>query len=610
MRFLKQTILFLFVLFLTLQTGCKKENPIEETKKGDLLVEVFRYNWDNYYREPVEGAVVYTQPKTKEYVTDQYGSVLISNLDAISYEIFAALPGEGAGKGVLQIKSDSLSYLRIIIDKTMLPMLHPIIDVVKPTLPANFSTGEPVIFSVNIDDPDSSMEQITVTITSDLDGVIYTGHPTKGKNVFFSTIGLSKGIHAIEIKAVDNDEHTTRKKIELNNAAPKKLALSNSFSEEHNIVLEWEKIEEDGFERYEIYRANTPEEAGQLIASFHDFNQTTFTDAYPPLVQHVFYYIRLLMKDGQFNDSERIKIESPAGKIYSGNPRYAVHHPTEPIIYIVDELSNRLKSINYETGRELHSTSMQGAFGSICIADNGFGLEIYAPSSLGGVMIYDAATLNVIGRALPSIGCTAVESNGKGFFVATKKYGYQESLHMVSRNSLSEISLGGYASDWIRFIPGSNDFIGISTQIFPDNLSYYKVSSEGIIVSRTEDAYHGDYNLDAFIFKISPRGDLLITGCYGTIFSADDQLSYLGQINNRGSEYCDFEFSKDGKFIYAANKLNQAVDIVRYPDILIVDEVKTKATPAFLFMQNDKLISLSKIDTKTMLIEPIITTRP
>lgn len=593
MRVLSKILIGVFLFCLL--AGCKHDNTGLDllTSKAELYVSVGEISADNYTPQPVKGAIITTRPETGEHITDEFGSVLLRNLLPGTYEVIARMNKGGSGKGLAQLSKGDLQGLTILLQKEVNIVGHPVIERILPVLPANFAKQEKVVFLLNISDKETPALKLNVSITSSCDGVLYEGNPESDGQVKFEASNLSAANHEIEIKVTDNDGNYSIETFELSTTAPNAVKMISATEKEGSVELKWEPSDDTDFARYEVYRAEDETSEGELIASFNQASYATYTDHKAPLIRKAYYFVRILTKTDMTRDSERIKVDFPGGKIYYYLPGDIVHHPSEPILYIIDNAAFKLRALNYQTGKEIASTSLPEQTGNIAIADNGFGLEIYVPANNGILYVYKAENLNLeTSIRVSTSNLLSVASNGNGFMIVTVNDSWN-SLFSIARASESQLSNRGYYRENVRFIPKTNNFIGISNGVSPTDMTYYTVDEKGVILSSKGDPYHGDYDLSSKAFKIAPSGEYLVTGYNGTLYAANQNLLYLGAITQRYSQsFADYEFGKDGSMIYCACYNRNAIQVVNYPELIVIDEITTKGKPSYLFNFNKSIVSV------------------
>lgn len=594
---MRNNLLLLLLTTLTLWS-CEKDE--ETVSKGDIYVTV--YSSSGYTYAPIEGANVFTTPATKQAITDQFGTTLIKDLVPGSYEVYANLNDFGSGKSVVRVSGDSLKYVKIYIEKGVTTGFTPEIELILPSNPANFTLNENIVFSFNVTDNDSQPKDLEVILSSNLDGELLKTHPDANNNIKFETASLSRGKHIITITATDKDKYSTTKTIEVSTMAPGTIVLESATANSGTVQLQWQKYTLPDFKRYEVIRSSSKDIEGQVIASFNSVNTVNYTDNLPPLTSELYYYIRVSNTDEQTRNSNKIKVTEPAGKIYYYSITDAVHHPTEPIIYVIDNASQKLRAINYKTQTEINSISIEGTVGKIDIGDNGYGLEIYVPNTNGFIKIYNANTLNLVTSINTGLATKCVVTNGHGYLVAslTPSPWWEQPVRTYSRSTGINISGNGdHEGDYIKFIPNTDKLISISTSVSPVDMEYFELDNTGKILLHKDDSYHGDHPLDPNIFRISSNGEFVVTGNAGAVYSASSTMIYKGMIDRGSLYFSDFAFSKDGNTIYAGTSNRTSLQIINYPELTRNNEILLKGYPKFLFYFNGEIISISKTGLTT-----------
>lgn len=584
---------YLLIAIFLLCPGCNEQIP-PLVINGDIYVTVLANG-------PVEGAEVFTVPSSVRGVTDKFGTVLLRDIKPDAYEVYALHAQYGSGKSVLQVVPDNICNISIhLINGTTIGFV-PSIVLLLPVLPANFKLNEKIAFSLNVKDDDSPAAEINVVISSNLDGKLFEAHPDASNHISFETSTLSGGIHHITITATDKENFSSVKTFDVSTTAPGEIVLESAVLSLEKVNIKWAKYSGADFSRYELYRAPDANQAGLLLASFNSVDSVTFVDKTPPFVSEVYYYVKVLNSSGNFRNSNRIKVSSPGGKIYFYSATDAVHHPTEPVIFILDNAGCKLRAINYETNAEISSTTIQGTAGKMDIGDNGFGLEIYLPSTDGMIYVYDALTLNLVYTISTGLPVKCVVTNGHGYIVASLSPSpwWEKPVRTYSRSTGINISgntgSNVFEANILRFIPNSDKIISISTSVSPVDMDYFELNSTGSILSHSDDSYHGDHLLDPYIFRISGNGEYLVTDKTGAVYSASQTMIYKGTIESGALYFSDYVFSSDCKTIYAGTSNRNSIQIVKYPELTRTSELLTKGYPKFMFLINGNIISLSKV---------------
>ncbi|CAM2764818.1 hypothetical protein SAMN05444143_103219 [Flavobacterium succinicans] len=581
----------LFVLLTLL--ACDKDES--SSSKGDLYVKVFMNN--GFSKFPAKGVSVFTVPPTKQVTTDEFGGAILKDIDVASYEVYANLDGYGSGKTAVRVSANSLEEAEILIEQGVKTGFTPEITQILPSLPASFSLNEKIVFSFDVRDSDSKASDITVVISSNLDGKLLETRPDASNNVKFETTKLTRGKHIVTVTATDKDKYFTTKTIEVATIAPSSITLESAIPNSGNVELKWQKYTSTDFKKYEVLRSLNKDSEGEVIETFSSADITTFLDKLPPFANEVFYYVRVSNNENYSRNSNKLNVLEPAGKIYNYSITDAVHHPSEPIVYIVDNAAHKLRAINYKTNQEIDNVSIDATVGKIDIGNNGFGLEIYVPNENGFIKVYNANTLNLVTSINTGLATRCVVTNGHGYLVASVKPSpwWEQPIRTYSRSTGINISGNGdFDGDYIRFIPNSDKIITITTSISPVDMEYLELDSNGKILSHVDDKYHGDHPLDANIFRISSNGEFVITGSVGAVYSASSSMIYKGMVDRGALFFSDFAFGNNGNTIYAGTSNRPSLQIIKYPSLTRDNEILLKGYPKFLFNFKGDIISLSR----------------
>jgi hypothetical protein len=591
----KLLVLHAFLVCIVMLGGCKKDiDPKVST--GDLFVTV--YSSEGYNQAAAKNVNVFTKPQSVQGVTDEFGSVLLKGIEPGSYEVFASQSGFGSGKSVVEIRRDSLTKIFVNIVKGVTTAIAPEIKMILPALPAAFSPNDQINFSVDIIDQDTSPNDITVKWESSLDGVFHTSSPDSKGNIAFNK-ALSKGQHNITVTATDKDKYSSTYTFVLSTTAPKPVTLTSADKKGPNIALIWTKYAGDDFKSYEIYRSEEENSSQEvLVATVNNINTVTFVDSLAPFATQVFYYLRAVTATETSRSSNSIKVDNPAGAVFLFNPEDVVMHPTQNVFYAVDKGAGKLRVINIDTFSEIANVSLQGTPGFIDIGDNGFGIEVYVPSSDGWIYVYDADKLTLKKSINTGLSTPCVVTNGSGYLAASVMPSpwWEQPVRTYSRSTGINIGGdGGFDGDRLRFVPGQQKIISISRSVSPTDMEYFELNSKGEITLHMDDTQHGSYPLNASIFRISKSGDYVVTGGEGAVYLTTRAMEYKGMIQRGSLMFSDFAFSDDGKTIYAATQNRKSIQIAHYPQLTRDNEILLRGTPKFVFYRSGRLYTVSMV---------------
>ncbi|WP_299798572.1 hypothetical protein [uncultured Maribacter sp.] len=586
-------ISILFLIFVIGIIGCSKDEN-EATTTGDLNVIVVLNG-----NQPVGNAEVYTNPPSKKGTTDDFGSVLLTDLEKGSYEIFASLENIGTGKSVVNIQTSELSETTINIIPGINEGLAPSIQIILPETYAEFSEGEEITFSADVFDDETSYQDLKIVWESSLDGELNTNSPDMNGNVIFTTNTLSRGTHQITITAEDSDGYSSSASIEISTLSPSAITLLEPIKNEGKVLLEWTEYSNSDFLKYEIYRTdgNCSEQNQILVGTVSEKGTLNFTDEFPPLEFQVCYFIKVTNNVNNSRKSNQETVDTPSGHIFNFEAYDMLKHPTEDYIYLIDQAGQKLIKFDYLNLEVVSETNLQGTIGYCDIGDNGFGVEIYAPSDDGWIYVYSADDLSETTSINTGLKTASVVVNGLGHVIASVEPSpwWEQPVRTYSRDSGIHIDGNGdHERDRLRMIPGKNEVISITTSVSPVDMEYFKIGSTGEIEIHQDDQYHSDFPLNPRIFRVSDDGTYSITSKDGAVYLANTSMEYKGQLQHGSLQFSDFAFSDDGTIIYAATSNRKSIQIGHYPSLTRDDEILTKGFPIFIIRDGERIISLSK----------------
>lgn len=590
-------IFFIFCLSLFV-FSCKKDPDTAPTGDINVRVTVNGYGL-------LKGANVYTNPPTVNGVTDEYGTVLLIGLKAGSYEIYASHDSVGSGKSAIYVTENTLNEVQINIIKGVFTGLAPIIELILPGLPAEFSTGENITFSADISDDKTPLQNITLKWESDKDGVINTSSPDISGNITFTKNNLSKGTHVIKITAKDSDGYISTRSFLLNTEAPQMITLTEAVKDQGKVNLKWEKYTGTDFLKYEVYRSdeNCSSQTNTLLNTITDQQTVTFTDNLPPMEYMVCYHVKVTNQSNKSRNSNNLTVDNPSGYIFNFTAKNLLKHPTQHYVYLLDQAGQKLIKFNYDLMQVEKEVTLQGSIGNCDIGENGFGIEIYVPSSDGWIYVYDADNLSLKTSVNAGLQVGSVVTNGLGHIIASlyPSPWWEDPVRTFSRATGILIDGNGdFEGDRLRMIPGKNEIISITTSVSPIDMEYFLLDNNGMIVNHTDDTQHGDYPLDPYIFRISPNGIYTITSREGAVYYANPSMEYKGQLQHGSLNFSDFAFSDDGSIIYAATSNRKSIQIGHYPSLIRDNEILTKGFPVFIIRDGNKIICLSKTNENSI----------
>lgn len=373
------------------------------------------------------------------------------------------------------------------------------------------------------------------------------------------------------------------------------------------IVLNWSKFSGSGFQKYRLMRYAMYVKNGQLanfgetVDSSNDVNHLQFTETNMPLARDIQYYLLVSKDTTTFNQGFQqvgaVSYQRPNSLFY-GMPTDVLFDKQQQRLFITEQ--NKITQYNYASGRIAGSKDFPAGIGYCSLGTFNGSNELYVPASDGWVQILDAATLQLKDRIYVAgygIG-SVVAVNGK-LYVASSEMsagGYSNCIKVYDRSSKNLIGRTGY---WDRTrllqLEGSSvELVELTINLSPTDLSYYQFTAAGVPVVKKQDAYHGDYQMDAAIFRSFPDGSKLITSSWGTIINKS--LVFDRYVKQNGG-YSDFAFGNSSSLIYAAYATQKKVDLISYPSMTTNSSYTTAFYPYKIFINGNTLVSVSKLAT-------------
>jgi hypothetical protein len=593
--FMKNGYWFCIFLILLIGPACEKEDDdVSLSEVGDLTVTVRQG-----FGQVVAGASVYTNPPTRNGLTDEFGSTLLRDLPAGSYEVFAELTGYGSGKATVNVQADGLTNTDIFLQEGVDIGLAPSIVLLFPVLPASFAPGEEITFRAEVSDDQTAVSQLSITWESDQDGVLHTANAGADGITTFVTSSLSEGTHQITLRVKDADDYEAVETFELRTDAPSAIGLEEASATPAGIQLRWTRYSQANFGSYRVYRSDRDCSDGsrQLLAEITAIDDVEHLDSRAPFANRVCYDVEVVTDDGRTRRSNTLSVDNPSGPVFNFVPHDFLLHPLKDEVFLLDKGGHRIVRYNYLKQEETGVINVEGESGFCAIGDNGFGVELYVPSSDGWVYVYGADDLALRTSINTGLRNSSVVVNGLGHVVVALQPSpwWEQPVRTYSRaTGLNLDGNGDFDGDRLRMIPGNNKIISISQSVSPIDMEYFELNSEGMITLHQDDTYHGDHPLDPHIFRISPLGEYVITSRQGAVYSANSSMEYRGQLQRGALSFSDFAFSPDGKTIYAGTNDRASIQIGSYPELTRSNEILTRGFPLFMEYRDGKIICVSQ----------------
>ncbi|PXY02280.1 hypothetical protein DF185_06430 [Marinifilum breve] len=577
---------FIAFLLLILISSCdNKDDNANEFLGGDGQIVATILNNGN---EVNKGIKVITDPYTNELTTDAFGQVHFKGLKTGTYDVYSYIPKYGSGKTIVKLNDD---LQRIDIDIIPGLLAEPYVFISSPQLYAGFSTDEEITFKARVLDNNTSIDDLKLQWSSNIDGDLELFSKDEEGYVVMKTSSLSKGKHYIKIEATNNLGITSGDSIIINTLAPKSIDLEVEKLADHSAKLKWSNLDHEVV-KMELYRSIPGQYNSELVTSITNFSSNEFIDTKVPFAEKLSYYAVLYNKENYERTSNWV--ETTGTPTFLNSIQQAELHPSKPIIYMLSD--NKITAVNYEDYTVVDELSLNGSIGYFHIGNNGFGNELYIPSSDGWLYIYDLDNLNEKEKINVGVAVECVISNNKGLLFASVSPSpwWEQPLRSYSRETLEYIDGSGDFDDTrLRLLPSGNEIIEITTSITPIDMDYYKFDESGKFTLHKEDRYHGDHPLDANIFKVSNVNNVIITSREGALYHANSSMEFIGTLPRGNDTYNDFEFNSNETKIFAGINDKKQIDIFNYSSLSRIDNFKTKGYPVFILRKDNKLVIVS-----------------
>ena len=595
---MKYKVLLISLWTLTL-FSCTKEE-IRAPKDSDRIYVNVSYN-----NEPIEGAHVFIEAENEILTTNNLGIAILNGSFNKSDTVYAYKSTYGGAKAKIK-KNEGTNYISLQLLPSVLPKDVPVVQVHEPKNNDIFLLNETVLFSID----GSSVENnkgLEIAIISNIDGVLFEGTLPEGGILDLSENDLSIGLHTIQISATIANSIKYTKTLCIQYGVPEKIQLLKAERKFGSVELSWERSLDDHFKSYDIYISNDPEGKTGLkkVAQIQDRNHTTYKDTFPPFNDEVYYFIRVKNYLGLYNNSNLIKVEKPNGEIIDLIPDEAFVTKNQADLILWNK--NKGKLVNYDL-YELKINFQKDLPSNIVDIDVDQEEEgnIYAVDNTGKIYVYSSQDLSLLKEVSYSLSTFGVMYMGNNkVMLSNYSYGgWNEYNHVVDLSNGSVVSKTGNDYKLVfRKIPGKNAAISLTTTIIPIDMAYYEWDNDGKIILFKEDSQHGDYPLNSEVFAISDLGNYCISHSNGAIYTADDKMTYKGQLNSgyySQNKYCIIE-AEDAIYgiSYAQYTGYGENKMIKYSlsEKTQEEEYRVKGKPQHILSTDDKIVIVSLLPT-------------
>jgi hypothetical protein len=322
------------------------------------------------------------------------------------------------------------------------------------------------------------------------------------------------------------------------------IQLSVTEISDSKRLLDWNELENaEGYTIWRSVKRNGVLEEPAMLTSV-SFLTLSYVDEGLPLAQEVQYYVMATVN----NREVRSNTVSSTGASYLPIIPYQLKLlPDENLAVIRDY--NSIFLVDYENLEIVGQREFNGKLGAFDFGMFNGKKEMYLPCSDHSVYILDPYELTMIDtlNADYPVESVAVNSKGTIYYSCSDP---QTPLKLYDRSTMGFINEYDGESDSGILLQSDNRLLAVSSHISPATMSFYTFDDDGNLISRSDDPYFYDYEMDKDRLKMSSK--FIVTSTEGFVYTADDNLTWVTTLTQAGSEQVDFEFSDDGGTIYVA----------------------------------------------------------
>ncbi len=461
------------------------------------------------------------------------------------------------------------------------------------------SVSDTLTLQATVSNENDFVAGATVQWLSDRDGFLGTVTTADRGVATLVVPPLSRGTHLVTA-AVSNGLLVTDAVV-IHNILPVRAILDLPTASIDGVALRWSRSHEPDFASYEVRRWVDDEDdtAGEQVRLIHTIDDTTAVDALPPLAENVHYAVTVTIEGDLAADSRPRTVARPNGAIMPFLPYDAAHHPTEPIVYLLDraEPASRIVAMNYLTRETVADRTLDHGFAQyLDVADNGFGVEVYIARYDDGISVLDGATLEEKEHVTMGHGIASVAADGLGHVYVSLGTGTWSvpTVRSYDRATWTVTSENGHY-DWTRLecVPGGG-LVEITMAISPPSRAHYVCDVDGRILDRDGwSSPTGGYVYHK-ILGLAPTGEYYVTHAWGSVYAADETGAYLGNLPRGTYSFNHFAFSGDGALIFAAPTDSRYALTYNFPALTGAAGLDLRGYPWRLFVHGEFLVAVSR----------------
>jgi hypothetical protein len=473
-----------------------------------------------------------------------------------------------------------------------------------------FSSGEEIQFIAQATLFDSHgnplnpnlLNHLDIKLYSDLDGLLDGDLTNEGGNITFRTNQLSASEHQITIKAVDPNLKERSTSVSINTLAPGTIKLTVEKDNRENAIVSWTIPHPELVHRFELYRTHYTFVDGGTSYHPQPWDTIRFTaedkesyyDSKLPYADKVTYSMKVFTAESYWSKN-KMDTTIDGAKRFDLFPLSDGHDWNA---YSVDALSVGLESIihirsgshvvafNYENMTISKELNLSYPINYFHVGSYGRGTELFIADE-NTLRIYDSDSYNFKELIELDYKIEGIQ-------------GYNSALYLSTENHVDRISLAGTnnVARGLRFrlLEDGTSLLGITYSRTPADMKYVDFKDDINNPRIVDDQYHGTYPLNPGLFEVIPKQNLAITSWFGSIYTADEDMQYVGSLSDIASEsFTCFAFNESGTIIYAGVVSQKKLSVYSSSEMKKLGEIETKGYPAFIFFKDTKLVVVSAV---------------
>lgn len=448
----------------------------------------------------------------------------------------------------------------------------------------------------------SLLNHLVITFHSDKDGLLDGELINQDGNIIFRPKALSSGEHTITIKAVDPNQIEKSSWIEINNLAPGTVTLTVSKDPRENAIVNWSVPSPELVDVIELYRTQYTYIDGGLSYNpepwdtirLNPADGQSFYDNELPFADKVTYSIKVFTKDGYWSKNERdttidgtkrFKLNVRGDHDWNVYGADAISLGSQKIIHIRN--GSNVTAFDFEKMSVARNLDMISPVNYFHMGDHGSGPELYVARGQT-LQIYNSSNYEKKMDIDVEYEIEGIQGHDDLLFLSMSNH--------VNRTTLSKTANFFPFPSGYRFVLLEDGYslIGISYATSPTDMKYIDFKNDLNNPDVIDDKYHNDHPLHPGLFEVIPQQDRVITSWFGSIYTADQNMDFVGSLGDVESEYFTcFAFNDSGTIIYAGSRDEKKISMYSFPEMNKLGEIKTKGHSAFLFFKGDYLVSVS-----------------